>query len=639
MTAAILHRHILAIEVVGPTRQSPRDLDLSLAILTELLESLDVYLEANAAGKLVVSSFEGGILLEFLVGDGDEDQAAALPCVLELYEMLQEVPLIPVRMALHAGIEAGLSEVRPLLESAEAGQILVSKEFAAYMKGFTESLLTSVESADGKKHFRIEPQRLVILGAESDPVVDELQDALDRDGHEISRDGKDARGVAWAKSIESRIRSADAVVAIVSGQSAGSELLQYQLEIAVDERRKRGRPHIVPVWLSEEPPIDAALTALQQNQRQAVWTGQADTERVVDEVRATLADGQAETDSDSLDASAHAGTEESARYIRRSVDEEFDEALQDQESIILVKGPRQIGKRSLMAGGVRQVDEWGWRCATTDFQRLSSRQMESEVSFYRVLAATLCRQVGFDFDFEREWMEGIPPALNMDEFMSQLLASSDRPLVWFMEEADRLFSAPFASEFYGLVRSWHNARSTRPRGPWGRFTAVIGYATEAHLFIKDLNQSPFNVGCRIDIPMFSLANTSDLNERYGTPIRRPQDVEALQNLLGGQPFLTRRALEILASGQMTIETLLAEADQEDGPFSDHLKRILVSVTQLRAVWDALVSSLSTPDLTDSEGLQRLVAAGILVRKGRNFELVCELYKRYLARHRHMEVNL
>jgi len=638
MSAATLHRHVLAIEIVGPTRQSPRDLDLSLAILTELLESSEVYEEAKDSGKLLSSSFEGGIFLEFL-GDGDVgDRTVALPCVLEFYEMLQEVPLIPVRMALHAGIHASLDEIRPLLDSGEAGQILVSTQFAADLKGLGESMLTPAESGEGKRHFRIEPQRLVILEAEPDPVADILKDALDRDGHEISRDGKEVRGVAWAKSIESRIRSADAVVAIVSGQSAESELLQYQLEIAVDERRKRGRPHIVPVWLNEASPNDAALTALRQNLHQAVWTGQADTERVVDEVRATLADGQAETDSDRLDAVVTASGEEAGRYVRRVADEEFEEALRDRESIVLVKGPRQIGKRSLMERGIREVDEWGWRCATTDFQRLSSRQMESEVSFYRVLASTLSRQVGFDFDFESEWMEGISPTLNMDEFMSQLLKSSDRPLVWFMEEADRLFSAPFASEFYGLVRSWHNARSSHPRGPWGRLTVVIGYATEAHLFIKDLNQSPFNVGCRIDLPMFSLANTSDLNERCGSPIKRRQDLEALQNLLGGQPFLTHRALDIIASGQMTIETLLAKAADDEGPFEDHLKRILVSVTQMRAVWEALVSSLSTPDLTDSEGLQRLVAAGILVRKGRNFELVCELYKRYLGRYRHMEVG-
>ena len=172
---------------------------------------------------------------------------------------------------------------------------------------------------------------------------------------------------------------------------------------------------------------------------------------------------------------------------------------------------------SAIGRGIGAVSEKGWRYATTDFQKLSSGQLESESAFYRVLAATLARQTGFDFDFEEEWQDNLTETMNMDDFMRALIKDSDRPLVWFMDEADRLFSTPFASSFYGLIRSWHNARATNPRGNWERLTIVIGYATEVHLFIKDLNQSPFNVGRRIDLPKFTLDETSDLNERYGRP--------------------------------------------------------------------------------------------------------------------------
>ena len=36
------------------------------------------------------------------------------------------------------------------------------------------------------------------------------------------------------------------------------------------------------------------------------------------------------------------------------------------------------------------------------------------------------------------------------------------PLVWAMDEVDRLFPCPFRSEVFGLFRSWHNARATEP---------------------------------------------------------------------------------------------------------------------------------------------------------------------------------
>ena len=60
---------------------------------------------------------------------------------------------------------------------------------------------------------------------------------------------------------------------------------------------------------------------------------------------------------------------------------------------------------------------------------------------------------------------------------------STSPLVWAMDEVDRLFPCPFRSEVFGLFRSWHNARAPEPTQPWRRLTLVIAYATEAHLFI------------------------------------------------------------------------------------------------------------------------------------------------------------
>jgi len=101
-------------------------------------------------------------------------------------------------------------------------------------------------------------------------------------------------------------------------------------------------------------------------------------------------------------------------------------------------------------------------------------------------------------------------------------------------------------------------------------------------------------------------------------------------LLGGHPFLTRRAFDSLTRGKMSFEALIAAGASDAGPFGDHLKRLLLSVTQLPTVMNALVDSLSSPVLEDSEALYRLVAAGVLVRKShQGYELANELYRRYL----------
>jgi hypothetical protein len=231
-----------------------------------------------------------------------------------------------------------------------------------------------------------------------------LQAALSEDGHELSSDPPGVRGVEWAKSIEARIRSADTVVVVVSDLAADDDLVQYQLEVAVDERRKRGLPQILPVWLNDGPGAEGTLGSLKRNLHYAVWRGSEDNQGVVSQVRAVLASGQSETEAERLDTRLQtpggAVAVDSRFYVRRRSDDEFEEALKARESVVLVKGPRQIGKSSLVARGIELVRDMGWRCATTDFQQLSSRQLESEDAFYRVVVTTICRQLDFKYDMD-----------------------------------------------------------------------------------------------------------------------------------------------------------------------------------------------------------------------------------------------
>src|SRR5207253_7085918 len=170
----------------------------------------------------------------------------------------------------------------------------------------------------------------------------------------------------------------------------------------------------------------------------------------------------------------------------------------------------------------------------------------------------------FPYDFEKEWMDLFGANLNMENFLRDLLEAADAPLVWFMDEVDKLFTAPFASDFFGLVRSWHNSRSTEADGPWQKLTVVIAYATEAHLFIQDLNQSPFNVGRRVDLEDFNLQQTIDLNGRYGGPLRSFAECETLHALVEGQPVLTRCALDALATGRADLEEIGRASCREGG---------------------------------------------------------------------------
>jgi AAA domain-containing protein len=68
-------------------------------------------------------------------------------------------------------------------------------------------------------------------------------------------------------------------------------------------------------------------------------------------------------------------------------------------------------------------------------------------------------------------------------------------------------------DFFGTLRAWTNRRATHP--PWAKLNLVIAHSTEPGLWIRDLNQSPFNVGFRFALRDLSPAQVHDLNGRYG----------------------------------------------------------------------------------------------------------------------------
>jgi len=67
-----------------------------------------------------------------------------------------------------------------------------------------------------------------------------------------------------------------------------------------------------------------------------------------------------------------------------------------------------------------------------------------------------------------------------------------------MDEVDRLLQTAFHSDFFALLRSWHNSRAFDDR--WNRLNIVMVISTEPYLLIPDANQSPFNVGLINDFP-------------------------------------------------------------------------------------------------------------------------------------------
>src|SRR5262249_4635011 len=115
-----------------------------------------------------------------------------------------------------------------------------------------------------------------------------LEERLTAIGHDVFIDRHLKIGVEWAQAIEGRIRSADAVIALLSDSAAGSEMLEYELETAADEHRKRGKPQILPVRIGSDQLLGGVAGAILQRLHYSSWRGPGDDARVIGDIVAAL---------------------------------------------------------------------------------------------------------------------------------------------------------------------------------------------------------------------------------------------------------------------------------------------------------------------------------------------------------------
>ncbi|MGH9767529.1 MAG: AAA-like domain-containing protein, partial [Blastocatellia bacterium] len=320
-------------------------------------------------------------------------------------------------------------------------------------------------------------------------------------------------------------------------------------------------------------------------------------------------------------------------YITRRTDDEFHAAMARRDSIVLVKGARQVGKTSLLARGLQQAREAGVTVVLTDFQHLAATAFESFEKLLLMLAELIAEQIELDSPPHEKWNSFLSPTSNFERYLRrEVLAKISSPLVWALDEVDRLFNCDYASEIFGLFRSWHNLRALDPTGPWPRLTLALAYATEAHLFITDLNQSPFNVGTRLALEDFTPEQVAELNRRYGAPLRNEEEMARFFALVGGHPYLAQRGLYEMAQRGLDYAAIEAQADHDEGVFGDHLMRMLASLERDPELCEALRSALKGEPGLSTASFYRLRSAGVLAGDlSQEAKPRCELYARYLKK--------
>ena len=466
-------------------------------------------------------------------------------------------------------------------------------------------------------------------------LLELLQSELSKHGCEVLLDKHLATGVEWARQIEDRIRGSNGVIVLLSAASVPSEMLACEMEIAHQAGQEQaGRPLILPVRVQYADALPDPLGSIIAPLHCYRWDNPSDNERLVAELLRALETSWRPPEPPprlKLESTGGAVPLHSQYYVARPTDDEFKSAILRGDSIVLVKGARQMGKTSLLARGMQEARQTGARVVLTDLQKLNSSHLASVEAFYLTLGDSLADQLDLKVLPEEAWDKRRSPNTNFERYLRrEVLGTVSAQFIWALDEVDRLFTCPFGSEVFGLFRAWHNERALDPAGPWARLTLAMAYATEAHLFITDVNQSPFNVGTRLALDDFTLDHVADLNGRHGSPLQGRDELQSFFALVGGQPYLVRRGLNEMAQGTVAFGEFAAQADRDEGVFGDHLRRMLMLLAKDPALTEAVRDVLNGGPCPGTASFYRLRSAGIL--KGDappEARMRCNIYTRYL----------
>ncbi|MGD2084613.1 MAG: AAA-like domain-containing protein [Candidatus Aminicenantes bacterium] len=489
--------------------------------------------------------------------------------------------------------------------------------------------------------------------------------------HDVFLDTQIQVGMDWVKEIEKQIKSAEFFIVLLSKESILSDMVRQEVKLAHELAKKRGKRFtILPIRVDFTGELPYDLGAYLDRIQYALWRKEEDFNDIAQQVlkaidkheQLPLKKEPVEPDEDDASTASLQGLFDvtdaigaplpkadprvvpqveletgtvkldSPFYVKRKTDLEIIEQIQKKGTTVIVKGSRQMGKSSLLVRAQAEAKKQQQQCCYLDFQFVDQSHLTGLDTLFQYLARKMCRVFKTTVKPVDCWDDYLGSKENITEFIKEaLLEQAQSPILILMDEVDRLFNQPFRDDFFSTIRGWHNLRAAEEC--WNNLNLVIAHSTEPYLWIQDINQSPFNVGFRIELQDFDFQQVKELNARHGSPLKKDKEIQELIDLTGGQPYLVRLGLYTMVKSNFSISQLKETATGDRGPFGDHLRQILWRLQGKKGLSDSLRQILRKGMCDYEPHFLRLRSAGVVKGETRDrVQMRCQIYEDYLRKH-------
>jgi hypothetical protein len=459
-------------------------------------------------------------------------------------------------------------------------------------------------------------------------------------------------GARWEAEIEARLEESDYCIVILSEQSVLSDMLREEVRRAHGRSRKN-LTTLLPVWVGELSELPYDLAAWLNPIQRIRWRQGQGYPHLFASLLAAITGGGSlplagrgvptSVESGALGAAVEEGAPLPAAdprpvlesgavplasrfYVRRRYDEEVEQQISlPIGRTIVIRGPRQSGKSSLLARARAFAATQNQRTVYLDFQAIDDDHLADAGKFMRSIGTALEREFATATRLSDLWDADLTGRENLRAFLQKAVLRGAR-VTLLLDEVDRVFHQPWRTGFFAELRHWHNLRATAG-APWDQLTLVLGHSTDPALWIDTDDQSPFNVAdLSLWLEDFGAPELARLNELHGHPLA---DVNELRAVFGGHPYLARLAFYTLVKEGRSVAALAATAMEPKSPFSTHLRRHLLALQKQPALASAVRKIVRGEAFDDDAAFERLFSAGLMGGTSpREAAMRCQLYTRY-----------
>ncbi len=480
-----------------------------------------------------------------------------------------------------------------------------------------------------------------------------LSAELEKAGHEVFIDTKIKVGTDWVSEISKRIDWCDYFVVLISEESMCSEMVQGEIRSAYQRRKQDGTPNILPIRLNYFESLDYELDSYLSQLQYLEWRSEDNNQHILAEILEVAATGSSEgmlnPDLGTESIPIEENQKESAPkpqvdprilrapggsirfddplYIKRPVDETIERNIQANGETIVIKAARQMGKSSMLIRYLAASKNHGKEIFYLDFQSFTDNELDDYSVLLTQIAEAMIRSLRLNVDADLD----IQSQQDLTNFIEDhVFRTINKPLVFAFDEVDRVLGRDYQADFFSMFRLWHNRRAEFMSEGWPDLDIALVIATEPNLLIDTADRSPFNVTPAIKPDYFEYSHISRVNQLFGSSLDSSQ-LQELFKLLSGHPFLTRLAFyRLFGPEEYSLDQLIESAADEEGPFSDHLRHLLMKVEQAGLV-KTLKYILDHNTAPDNDSYYRLHGAGLVNREGNKVILANKLYERFFKK--------